>query len=175
MLKNFCLLVELSFGGRAVLDGLLNLRATANLDGLEAHIPQAEACLPVRDEERPGTMSLTVVRRNDGKLMRICRDANIDISDFAGFDDGGRGCLPVDMGGDAADGLMHPALWSVLNDPRCHHVELKDVHWSRRDGQGAIESIEAIYIGLWNPRDLINPEGAARILTAWEEIDGLWV
>lgn len=164
----YAMLVEFTCASRPVMNGLFDL-AVEPLGGLKVALPRSFEFRP-RGPGPPLRLSLTVLRQRDGKLMRVCKEAEVDTStidpDYVSFE----------MGGDFADSLTHPVLWSVINDPVVHHIGLMGVRWGdiSEEVPESISSFESIFIGLADPRDLISEEGPARVLTAWREV-GEWV
>lgn len=161
----YSVLVELSCGQRVLVSGLFDVFATPDGTGLEVRLPEGrDTVLQLGDIDNV-RLSLTVVRRGDSKLMRVCREAGL-VEDLAP----GERYAAVDMGGDASDCLIHPALWTAIACPICHYVGLDRMSWSG----DSIERFETIFVGLWDPREMIGNDGAARVLTVWREI-GEWV
>mmetsp|Transcript_83609 Transcript_83609/g.270206 ORF Transcript_83609/g.270206 Transcript_83609/m.270206 type:complete len:420 (-) Transcript_83609:53-1312(-) len=169
-LSNFAVLVELTFGDRVALAEVRPLTMAPGSGGLQVPLDGPLDGLPVAPAQRPVCLSLTVLRRLDGRLMRVCHKAELS-SRWTGEDDevvfGSEAHVPFRMGGDASDCLTHPALWSVVNEPLCHHVALVGVEWDQGD---CIRSIAGIFIGLWDPRDFMDTGSAASVLTVWQEV-----
>mmetsp|Transcript_110736 Transcript_110736/g.346389 ORF Transcript_110736/g.346389 Transcript_110736/m.346389 type:complete len:375 (+) Transcript_110736:106-1230(+) len=172
-ISNYSLLVELLFGGRCAHAGLCALSPPPEGSGLQAPLSLPQGCLPIDPVAQPVCLSLTVVRRIDGKLMRICHRAELS-SEWTSEDGvpfyGKDSHLPFRMGGDAGDGLTHPALWSVISEPLCHHVALVGARWSPGGAPSLLLDLEAVFVSLWDPRELPDSCSAARLLTVWEEV-----
>eukprot|EP00933_Yihiella_yeosuensis_P042751 TRINITY_DN37420_c0_g1_i1.p1 TRINITY_DN37420_c0_g1~~TRINITY_DN37420_c0_g1_i1.p1 ORF type:complete len:367 (+),score=54.34 TRINITY_DN37420_c0_g1_i1:41-1102(+) len=172
---NYSLLVELSCGSESVLHKLLDLAVVNGGVGLEARVDPSDVHTPsISEEPATWSLSLTVLRRSDKKLMRVCLDA--DIYPEGSSEVGGEPYVPFQIGGDASDGLMHPALWSIVSDVACHHVALTGVQWDNNQANDnqRISGFGSIFIGLWDPRELLIDEAAFRVLTVWEEV-GEWI